>query len=199
MTTDQVTISMDWLPTLVAAAVGSVDPQYPPDGVNLLPLLAADVPALPRRLFWRYKGNAQRAARGGDFKYLKILDNTFLFNVVQDPMERANLKERRRDIYDRLTAGWLGWNEAMLSEIEESFTGADTGDTLADRPGSKEMKHKPDNLAPVERSSGRRRPSRRVTRGLVSNPGSARRGRHGAGVSRAPSEAEPRRRNQSAP
>ena len=53
-------------------AVGSLDPGWP--------------------LYFAW---AQRAARDGDYKYLKILDNTFLFNVVEDPMERANLKERR--------------------------------------------------------------------------------------------------------
>jgi hypothetical protein len=37
--------------------------------------------------FWRYKANAQRAAREGDFKYLKIFDNTFLFNVAEDQRE----------------------------------------------------------------------------------------------------------------
>ena len=41
------------------------------------------------KLFWRYKGNAQRAARDGDFNFLKILDNTFLFNVVDDPLENG--------------------------------------------------------------------------------------------------------------
>ena len=60
----------------------------------------AEFATAPRKLFWRYKANAQRAARDGDYKYLKILDNTFLFNVVDDPMERANLKERHNDIYD---------------------------------------------------------------------------------------------------
>ena len=53
---------------------------------------------MPRKLFWRYKNNDQQAARDGDWKYLKILDNTFLFDVVQDPMERANLKERHKDV-----------------------------------------------------------------------------------------------------
>ena len=55
-----------------------------------------------RKLFWRYKALAQRAARIGEWKYLKILDNTFLFNVVADPLERANLKHRRRTS----TIGW---------------------------------------------------------------------------------------------
>ena len=41
---------------------------------------------------------------------LKILDNTFLFNVVDDPLERANLKDRHKDIYERLVAEWREWN-----------------------------------------------------------------------------------------
>ncbi len=36
---DQVSISMDWMPTLLAAAGGSPDPAYPMDGINLLPML----------------------------------------------------------------------------------------------------------------------------------------------------------------
>ena len=143
-TTDQVGISMDWLPTLVAAAGAELSPAYPPDGINLLPQLTAAAP-VPRTLYWRYKGNAQRAARDGDFKFLKMLDNTFLFNVVDDPMERANLKERRRDIYDRLVAKWFAWNDTMLPEVDDSNTGNLTGDTTADRPGAKPNGRKADN------------------------------------------------------
>jgi len=90
-TTDQVAISMDWMPTLLAAAGTAPDPAFPPDGMNLLPGLMQNAAPMPRKLFWRYKANWQRAVRDGDYKYLKILDNTFLFNVVADPMERANL------------------------------------------------------------------------------------------------------------
>ena len=35
-------------------------------------------------------------------KYLKLNDNTFLFNVVEDPLERANLKSHQPDVYQRL-------------------------------------------------------------------------------------------------
>jgi arylsulfatase A-like enzyme len=72
-TTDQVAISMDWVPTLLAAAGTSPDPNYPPDGINLLPILAQGAPIITRKLFWRYKANAQRATRDGDYKFLKIL------------------------------------------------------------------------------------------------------------------------------
>jgi arylsulfatase A-like enzyme len=144
-TTDQVAISMDWLPTLLAAAGASADAAYPPDGMNLLPVAAQGAPAVERKLFWRYKANAQRAARIGDYKYLKILDNTFLFQVVDDPMERANLKDRHRDIYDRLEAEWYEWNAAMLPEIDESYTENFTGAQLADHIGTPRTTGKADN------------------------------------------------------
>ena len=35
-TTEQVAITMDWMPTLLAAAGVSSDPAFPPDGMDLL-------------------------------------------------------------------------------------------------------------------------------------------------------------------
>jgi len=146
-TTDQVAITMDWMPTLLAAAGVPADPAYPSDGINLLPVLAHGAPLVTRKLFWRYKGNAQRAARDGDYKFLKILDNTFLFNVVEDPMERANLKERKKNIYERLVAEWNEWNRTMLPEIDESHTDTFSGDQLADHIGAPGPTGKADNPA----------------------------------------------------
>jgi arylsulfatase A-like enzyme len=133
---DQVMITMDWFPTLLAAAGTAPDPDYPPDGENLLPVLAGDRPPQPRRLFWRYKTNAQRAMRDRDVKYLKIRDNTFLFDVVADPRERGNLKERRAGVFDRLAAEWAEWNAQMLPEIPDSFGETFTAAQLADHIGS---------------------------------------------------------------
>jgi arylsulfatase A-like enzyme len=147
-TSDQVSISMDWMPTLLAAAGTAPNPALPPDGINLLPILTGTSPVVRRTLFWRYKANAQRAMRDGDFKFLKILDNTFLFNVVEDPMERANLKERRKDIYDALVTKWLEWNATMLPEVDESATGNFTGAQLADHIGAQPTSRKADNPGP---------------------------------------------------
>jgi arylsulfatase A-like enzyme len=138
-TTEQVSISMDWMPTLLAAAGTKPDPSFPADGVNLLPTLTQNAAAVPRKLFWRYKSKQQQAARDGDYKYLKILDNTFLFNVVDDPLERANLKERHADVYRRIVAEWNEWNSSMLPEIKESFTHGFDGEELADHYGVKKQ------------------------------------------------------------
>jgi hypothetical protein len=130
----------------LAVAGVSSDAAFPSDGINLLPIPTQNAAPVERKLFWRYKANAQRAARDGDYKYLKILDNTFLFNVVEDPMERANLKERRKDVYDRITAEWYAWNATMLPEIDESYTDNFTGGQLADHIGTPKTNGKADNL-----------------------------------------------------
>ena len=70
-----------------------------------------------------------------DDKRKILLDNTFLLDVVQDPMERANLKERHRDVYERLVAEWNEWNATMLPLDPQSFTLGFTGAQLADHFG----------------------------------------------------------------
>ena len=142
--TEQVSISMDWVATLLAAAGAETDPSYPLDGLNLLPVLTQTAAPIPRKVFWRYKANAQRAMRDGNYKFLKILDNTFLFNVVEDPLERANLKDRQKDVYRRMTRAWFDWNATMLPEIKESFTHSFNGKELADHFGAKEPDQSPD-------------------------------------------------------
>jgi arylsulfatase A-like enzyme len=131
----QVAMGMDWLPTLLAAAGAAPDPEFPSDGIDLLPMLIESMAPVRRKLFWRYKYNDQQAARAGDWKYLKILDNIFLFDVAQDPMERANLKERQRDVCERVVAEWNEWNATMLPLDPQSFTLGFTGAELADHFG----------------------------------------------------------------
>ena len=130
---------------------------FPPDGINLLPMLTENAAPVSRKLFWRYKANAQRAARDGDYKYLKILDNTFLFNVVDDPMERANLKARQPEVYDRLVTAWHEWNATMLPEIDESNTAGISGDQLADHVGAQKSSGKADNPDPLKAPSAQPR------------------------------------------
>ena len=64
------------VPTLLAAAGSTPDPAFPSDGIDLPPVLTEAAAPISRKLFWRYKHNDQQAARGGNWKYLNILDNT---------------------------------------------------------------------------------------------------------------------------
>jgi arylsulfatase A-like enzyme len=113
-TSQQVMASMDWLPTLAAAAGAPVDPHYPPDGENLLAVLQGREPARTRRIYWRFRAREQAAVRDGDWKYLRMDGQEFLYDVARDPRERANLREREAATFDRLRAAHAEWNAAML-------------------------------------------------------------------------------------
>lgn len=118
----QTIMSMDWLPTLLAAAGTQPDTEFPTDGQNLLPIIfGVDNPA-PRVLFWRYKAHSQRAVRSGDWKYLKINKNEFLFNVVIDQRERANLSKKHPEIFYKLKILWESWNKSMLQSTKAVYS-----------------------------------------------------------------------------
>jgi arylsulfatase A-like enzyme len=134
---DQVAISMDWAPTLLELAGASPNPEYPPDGISLVPVLTRNAAPASRKLCWRYKSLEQRAIRDGDMKWLKIGGNTFLFNLAEDPLERANLKDRQPEVYKRLADAYEAWNANMLPEDPKSGSITFTSDQLADHFGNK--------------------------------------------------------------
>ncbi len=113
--TDQVAMSMDWMPTFVSMAGGKIDPAYPSDGMDLTAALQGASP-VSRKVFWRYHANGQHAMREGDMKYLMINGNEFLFNVLADPLERANLSRKMPDVFEDMKIEFDEWNGQMLSE-----------------------------------------------------------------------------------
>ncbi len=127
-------MSMDWLPTLASAAGTRPAATHPPDGIDISSSFAgAQLPE--RTLFWRYRAHAQRACRRGDWKYLKIDGNEFLFKVANDPLERANFKAREPQRFATLRKAWEAWNATMLPLDPRSNThGFDAGE-LADHFG----------------------------------------------------------------
>ena len=120
---DEPIISMDWLPTFVAAGGGRQSPAFPSDGTDIRQALAGGT--LPERaLFWRYGNKQQRAARRGQHKYLKINDNEFLFDVVADPLERGNLRLRQPELFAELKAAWEQWDAGMLHDPTAQSAGS---------------------------------------------------------------------------
>ena len=72
----------------------------------------------------------------GAYKYLKILDNEYLFNVDEDPLERANLQSRMPDVFEDMTRSWKAWNRTMLPQIDARFTEAVMAEEQADHIGA---------------------------------------------------------------
>lgn len=134
-TSSMSTMSMDWVPTLLAAAGVSPSPDLRFDGAVIFDGQGTEI-AVDRQLFWRYRYRDQQAALDGRWKYLKINDNTFLFDIEADPLERANLKERYPDIYRDLKIAYDRWNSTMLAMDPSSYSHAFSPAEMADHMGS---------------------------------------------------------------
>jgi arylsulfatase A-like enzyme len=109
--TSQVAITMDWTATIVALAGAKADPQYPLEGEDLMPVLRGAQPR-DRTLFWRLR--TQDAGRMGKWKYLREGTNEHLFDLSVDPGEKAELKSKHPDVFEKIQAEYKKWNAQML-------------------------------------------------------------------------------------
>jgi arylsulfatase A-like enzyme len=115
-TTAQQAITMDWTATLLAAAGVLPHRDYPMDGISLLPVLDAPGAPIARDLYWRMKFRGQKALRSGEWKYLVLDGDEFLFDLSRDQRERANLARRHPDRLADLRTRYAAW-EASLPPI----------------------------------------------------------------------------------
>ncbi|GHC97762.1 N-acetylgalactosamine-6-sulfatase [Pseudorhodoferax aquiterrae] len=117
-TSAQHCMSMDWSATLLELGGGRPHPEVPIDGVSLAAVLRDPSQTFERPLYWRMRHRHQRALRRGDWKYLKVDDHEYLFDVRQDARERANLAHKHPELLERLRADWLAW-EATVPAIPD--------------------------------------------------------------------------------
>ena len=130
-------LTMDWSATMLDAAGVDAHPDFPLDGISLLSLLQTPSGGLAQRefrrpMFWRMKHRGQRALRDGDWKYLRVDEFEYLFNVPQDERERTNLASKEPERMVSMRAQWESWNGSMPAIPAEA--GVYLGYTLADMP-----------------------------------------------------------------
>jgi arylsulfatase A-like enzyme len=113
-------LTMDWTATMLAVAGVNPHPDYPFDGMNLLPLFAASSWDPVRDLCWRMKHREQRALIRRHWKYLAMDGSEYLFNLALDERERANLAQREPQLMADLRAAWMRWNEQMPPVPEDA-------------------------------------------------------------------------------
>ena len=119
-TSSQQCMTMDWSSTLLHIGGGTPHPDYPLDGVSLSEVLRAPETTFERPLFWRMNHRHQRAMRVGDWKYLKVDDNEYLFNLKQDERERANLSARESARFESMRKQYQLWESNVPSIPEDA-------------------------------------------------------------------------------
>ncbi|MBL0419132.1 sulfatase-like hydrolase/transferase [Ramlibacter sp. AW1] len=128
----QACLSMDWSATVVHAAGCQAHPDYPFDGVSLLPHLRGEAQPFVRPMYWRMNHRSQRALRHGPWKYLRIEEREYLFNLEQDERERANRARAEPGRLAAMRADWEAWSRQMPGIPPDAFVGITH--TLDDMP-----------------------------------------------------------------
>jgi arylsulfatase A-like enzyme len=101
----------DLMPSFCSAAGVTPDPSWRVDGTNMLDVWRGRAPAPERTLFWEFtvEGWNMLAAMRGDWKYLRLGDNHWLYNVKLDPQERRTLGGEYPDMLKRLRGEAEAW------------------------------------------------------------------------------------------
>lgn len=131
-TSAQHCMTMDWSATLLDVGGAQPAPDFPIDGVSLARVLHQPSGTFERPLYWRMNHRQQRALRQGPWKYLKVDEHEYLFNIAQDARERANLAAREPERLARMREDWLRW-ESTVPAIPEDAT-VSLGYSVKDMP-----------------------------------------------------------------
>ncbi len=115
----QPVITMDLTATILAAAGAHTPAARPPDGEDVLPILAGQKPSRERTLFWRLprpdEKFGQKAVRRGKWKYLLDREVELLFDLEKDVGERHNLAYRHPEVVRELRRALAGWEAGLPS------------------------------------------------------------------------------------
>ena len=116
--TNQPAITMDWTATILATAGAKPHPDFPLDGIDLMPICTGTKKEMGRTFYWRiFQRAKQKAIREGNWKYLKVENEEYLFDLSVDPGEKTNLKKNDAEIFNRLKNQFEQWEKKVLTPV----------------------------------------------------------------------------------
>ena len=120
--TDQLTLTMDLAPTLLAA--GGVPPaKVRFDGVDLLPVLSGRREPFSRTVFWRYKrgDNRRKAVRRGAWKLVIDDGREELHELLGDEREQRDLAGEQPALIAELKRVLAAWEQSVQAPRLRAF------------------------------------------------------------------------------
>lgn len=122
----QPVISLDILPTALAAAGVEAPPDWNLDGVDLLPFLTGQKQGAPHdTLYWRFRASTDPefydrwAIRQGDWKLVKThMEPMGLYNLAADIGESKNLAAEHPERVAAMKAAWDLWNKENIEPFK---------------------------------------------------------------------------------
>ncbi len=116
---NQPCITMDFSRSIIRAAGASPAENRPFDGIDILQAVETNQPIQKRTLFWRARrgDRTRKAVRDGSLKYIWLQQGEeieeYLFDLEQDPKEKNNLLDNRREEVQRLKMLLENWEEQV--------------------------------------------------------------------------------------
>ena len=120
--TKQTAITMDWVATILDIAKISPHKDYPLDGKSLLSVLQKPNKTFERDLFWKMLFRNQKAMRSGNWKYLSVEGDEFLFDLAKDERERANHGKREPKRLAAMREKYLAWEETLPKHPDACYS-----------------------------------------------------------------------------
>ena len=118
--------SMDFFPTFVKAAGGSVDEISELEGLDLKPLFEGKKELAREALYWHFPHNRVEVKYymgglilSGDWKFYQgygLIEDA-LFNLKDDPMEKKNVLSRNKRVATKLRADLNQWLEDVSAQM----------------------------------------------------------------------------------
>ncbi len=136
-------ISLDILPTALAAAGVTLPQDKPLDGQNILPLLRGEIAPQPRDFFW-CSGSDEGwwAVRSGDWKLVGEKGKLSLFDLGKDVSEKRDLAAQVPEKVAELTKLHDAWLAGMAHPVKAGAKRFETASKEGGMPPKKKKKNK---------------------------------------------------------
>ena len=115
---DKPIIALDIFATVASAAKAEKYIKNEIDGVNLIPYLSGKKPGSPHEyLYWKNPDKDIDVIRDDRYKYLRIKNDEYIFDLKNDISEESNIIDLSKPIYDRLKSQFKLWEKDMIDPV----------------------------------------------------------------------------------
>ena len=115
---DKPIIALDVFATSIAVANVENHTINEIDGVNLIPYIIGENNNYPHKyLYWQNRDKEIDVIRDDRYKYLRIKNKEFIFDLSNDISEENNLINSSKQIYDNLKFEFKEWEKDMIDPI----------------------------------------------------------------------------------
>lgn len=112
--TDELTMGMDLLPTIMERAKIDISNKRAVDGASIHDLLFEQKHLSPRKVFFGYEPKLGKAMRDGNWKMIIKAGQVELYDLSNDISERNNLVEEHPDRAKKMKSAIAAWKEDVV-------------------------------------------------------------------------------------